>query len=153
MKSERGSNVSVHQLIVESLSDEDKIKRINALRARGVIEFFEDGAITVDAATCKGIGCQACIDVCPTRALYWWAWPGELRIIPELCVFCAACVWICPVDDCIKVRRKRTNGVIERFSNPRAVQKLLCNINLMKRAERVRTRVHSDEDLVPLQGS
>ena len=37
--------------------------------------------------------------------------------------------------------------------NPRAVQKLLCNINLMKRAERVRTRVNSNEDLVPLQGS
>lgn len=149
VNSERGSRVGVHIFIVDSLSDEDKAKRSKSLHSMGVTELFEDGTISIDMPICKGIGCQLCIKACPTRALYWSAWPGEIRIIRELCVFCAACVWICTVDDCIKVRRKRTNGAIERFSNPRAVQKLLCNINLKKRAERVRTRVNSNKELFP----
>ena len=152
MNSERGSRVGIHNFIVESLSDEDKTQRTKSLHSMGVTELFEDGAITIDMATCKGIGCQLCINACPTRALYWSAWPGEIRIKGELCVFCTACVWICTVDDCIKVRRKRTNGAIERFSNPREVQTLLCNINLIKRADRVRTRVNADKELFPLQG-
>lgn len=52
------------------------------------------GALKVDAAKC-GTGCNACVPVCPTRAI---ARTDEGKIALDLgrCVFCAACVEVCP---------------------------------------------------------
>jgi Na+-translocating ferredoxin:NAD+ oxidoreductase RNF subunit RnfB len=130
-----------NQFFMESFTREDKKKRDEVLKSVGAKEFFEDGSIWIDMKTCKGIGCQLCINACPTYALYWRAFPGEITIIKEICIFCTACVWNCIVDDCIQVSRKRSNGEIERFSNPRGVLKLLRSIDSKKWVERVKTRV------------
>ena len=140
MEMDSGGDSDDNQFFMGSFTSEDKKKRDEVLKSIGVKECFEDGSISIDMKTCKGIGCQLCINACPTYALYWRAFPGEIAIIKELCIFCTACVWHCIVDDCIEVSRKRSNGEIERFSNPREVLKLLRNTDSKKIVERVKTR-------------
>lgn len=86
--------------------------------------------------TCKGVECQFCIKVCPTKALYWKA--GEIGIIDDLCVYCTSCVLSCMVDGCIQVKRKREDGVVEQFSTPAEVFTLEENVNTDKRVETIR---------------
>jgi Fe-S-cluster-containing hydrogenase component 2 len=96
-----------------------------------VKEFFEEGTISIDKNTCKGVECKLCIKACPTNALYWKA--GEVGIAEELCIYCTACVYSCIVDNCIQVSRKRPNSQTEKFSTQKQVLTLLDNINTRKR--------------------
>ena len=52
------------------------------------------GALKVDAAKCAD-GCNACVPVCPTQAI---ARPAGKPVALDLgrCIFCAACVEVCP---------------------------------------------------------
>ena len=52
------------------------------------------GALRVEEGKCAD-GCQACAEVCPTRAV---TAPGDGRLALDLgrCIFCAACVAECP---------------------------------------------------------
>ena len=43
------------------------------------------------------------------------------------------------INDCIKIKRKRENGKVEKFSKPKDVIKLEEKINAKKRVERVTT--------------
>jgi Ni,Fe-hydrogenase III small subunit/formate hydrogenlyase subunit 6/NADH:ubiquinone oxidoreductase subunit I len=54
------------------------------------------GALRVDAAKCAA-DCQACVPVCPTKAIV--REPGK-RVSLDLgkCIFCAACVETCPTQ-------------------------------------------------------
>ena len=101
------------------------------LKAVGVREFFEEGKVKVDMRTCKGVECELCIQVCPTKALYWKA--GEIAVVDDLCVYCTSCVLNCMVDGCMEVMRKRNNGTVERFKTPAEVLALSGNINTEKR--------------------
>jgi len=123
----------IYQLLLEAARKQDKAERKQLLEEIGVKEFFEEGTITIDKKTCKGVECKLCIDACPTNALYWKA--GEVGIVEELCVYCAACVWSCVVDNCIQVTRKRPNGGTEKISTQKQVVTLLDNINSKKRAK------------------
>ena len=133
-----GSGIDIYQLLLEASKKRERRRKKELLRSIGVKEYFDEGSIRIDMNTCKGIECKLCIEACPTNALYWRA--GEVGIVKELCVFCAACVWSCVVDDCVQVSRKRPNREIERFGTPREVLMLLRNINSKKRVERLKSR-------------
>ena len=106
-------------------------------------EFFEEGTIQINVSICDGVECKLCIEACPTNALYWRS--GKLGIVEELCVFCAACVLSCIVDNCIKVRRERPNGEVEEFSTPELAVRLLHDTNSRKRYEMVKRRLPTAE--------
>jgi NAD-dependent dihydropyrimidine dehydrogenase PreA subunit len=134
-----GPGIDIHKLLLETSErkkKEKKTARAELLQSMGVKEYFDDGDITINMQTCKGVECELCIEACPTNALYWKA--GEVGIVEELCVFCAACVLSCIVDDCIQVRRTRPGGKTEQISSPRDVLTLLRCINSRKAAERVK---------------
>jgi len=120
-------------------SRNQNVKRTQILQSMGVKEFFEEGNISIDKKTCKGIECQLCIKACPTNALYWKYKSGEVSIIQELCIFCAACVANCIVDNCVRVSRKRTDGKTERLSTPANVFTVLNDVNSGKRIKFVKT--------------
>jgi len=123
----------IYELLLEAAKKQDKKKRTQLLQEIGVKEFFEEGTITIDKKTCKGVECKLCIEACPTNALYWKT--GEIGIAEELCVYCAACVWSCVVDNCIQITRKRPNGETETISTQKQVLTLLDTINSTKRAK------------------
>jgi len=110
---------------IYSLLEETEEKK--RLKLRGEIlctigvgeEYFEEGSVKIDKTICRGAECKLCIKACPTHALYWEV--GEVKLEKDLCIYCAACVLSCIVDDCIKVNRKRKDGEIETFSTPREV--------------------------------
>ena len=116
----------------------------------GVKEYFEKGSIKIDMKTCRGIECNLCVEACPTSALYWKA--GEIGIVEDLCVYCAACVYNCVVDNCIEVTRKRPNGKVEKFSTPRDVLTLLHKIGSGKRSERLKSLFPTAEDYLERYG-
>jgi ferredoxin len=127
------SGKDIFTLLSEASKKKKKEKRTQILQSMKIKEFFEEGSISIDKKTCKGVECKLCIKACPTNALYWKS--GEVGIEEELCVFCAACVANCIVDSCIRVSRKRPDGEIERFSKSMDVLILLNNINSEKRID------------------
>jgi Na+-translocating ferredoxin:NAD+ oxidoreductase RNF subunit RnfB len=135
MPENNSSNIDIFGMLSDDSEEKKKSQREELLSATGVKEFFEEGDIRIDKRTCWGLECKLCIDACPTNALFWQS--GEVKIIKDLCVYCGACVLCCMVDDCIKIKRKRENGKIEKFSKPKDVIKLEERINTKKRVERV----------------
>ncbi len=134
------SGTNIYDLLLQASKKKEKEKkeiRTELLKSMGVKEYFEEGNIEIDMKTCKGLECNLCVEACPTNALYWKA--GEIGIVEDLCVYCAACVFNCIVDNCIHLRRKRPNGKVEEFSTPRNVLRLLRNINSKKRCDRVKS--------------
>jgi len=134
-KDNKDSTRDIYRVLKESSEKAKKRKRANLLEELGIKEYFEDGGITINKRTCRGIECKLCIDPCPTHALFWRS--GEVGVDNDLCVYCAACVLSCIVDDCMRVWRKRLNGEVEVFSTPKQVSTLLNSIGLNKRKERV----------------
>jgi len=130
-------SADIFSLLVETSEKEKRKRREELLAPLGVKEFFVDGKITIDKRICKGVECKLCIKVCPTNALYWKG-SGEVGVTEDLCIYCGACVLNCIVDNCIKIERLRENGIVERFSTPRAFTMLEHGINTKKRFERVK---------------
>lgn len=150
------SRADIYQLLLEDSdkkkkekSARDKERKAQLLKPLGVKEYFDEGGISIDKKTCKGVECKLCIDVCPTHALYWKA--GEVGIVEDLCVYCAACVLSCVVDDCIQVWRKRPDGKVEKFSNPKDVLKLMNIISCRNRRNRVESRQRTREIIPPIK--
>jgi len=137
-KPEDSSDSDIFQLLLEASERKRREKRAQLLQPLGIKEFFEEGNISIDKRTCKGVECKLCIEACPTNALYWKS--GEVGIVEELCVFCTACVFSCIVDNCIRVGRRRPNGEMERFSTPRDALMLLSGIGSRKRLSRIESR-------------
>ncbi|MFC1486267.1 4Fe-4S binding protein [Thermoproteota archaeon] len=141
-KESKEQSVNIFDLLseepLEEKGQEKKIpknRRAEFLEAMKVKDLFEEGSININMRTCRGIECNLCVKACPTNALYWKA--GEIGIIEDLCIHCTACVACCMVDDCITVTRRRSDGKTEKFSNPKQVLDLQCNINTKKRKDRV----------------
>ncbi len=139
-KKDDGSGTNIYELLLEASEKEKEEKKGNRnelLKSLGVKEYFEEGSVKIDMKICKGLECNLCVKACPTSALYWKS--GEIAVVKDLCVYCAACVFNCVVDDCIQVVRKRSNRKIERFSTARDVLRLLDGINSTKRSDRVKS--------------
>jgi ferredoxin len=145
-KDESAVNVDIYGRLLEAADKKkrEKLQKRKALlESLGVKEFFEDGEIKIDMRTCNGVECKLCIKACPTNALYWKA--GEVGITEELCVYCAACVLNCMVDNCIQVERKRADGQVERFSTPAQVRALQERVNSQRR-EKIVADVFPDQE-------
>ena len=147
-------SVNIFDLLSEEAPKEEEEKpksmRDEVLGSMGIEDRFEEGNISIDMRTCRGIECNLCVKACPTNALYWKA--GEIGIIEDLCIHCTACVANCMVDDCIKVTRKRPDGKTETFSNAKDVCKLLRNINQRKGKDRVESLFPTVEEYFDLYG-
>ena len=135
----------IFQLLLES-AEKKREEKAGLLESLGVKEYFEEGSISIDKRTCDGIECKLCIEACPTNSLYWGY--GEVKITEDLCVYCAACVLCCIVDDCIHISRKRPNDEIEEFSTPAEASELLTNINTKKRVDITKRRFPKLEEYI-----
>ena len=142
-KQKEKAGMDIFKMLLEASKEKRKAKREELLKSVGVKEFFEEGSIKIDMKTCKGVECQFCIKVCPTKALYWKT--GEIGVTEDLCVYCTSCVLDCMVDNCIEVRRKRKDGTNERFSNPLDVFMMLNNINTRNRIKATKSILPDDE--------
>lgn len=136
---EGDKRADIYELLLKTSEQRKKEKKNRLLEPLGVKVYFDDGSIRIDKRTCKGVECKLCIEACPTHALYWKS--GEVGIVEDLCMYCAACVWNCIVDDCIRVSRKRSDGEVEEFSNIRDIYVLMNKIIGKKRRDRVRSRL------------
>ena len=137
MSGEDHSGVDIFQLL-EAASESKQMKnRQRILKSLDVKEFFEEGAISIDKKTCRGMECKLCIDVCPTHALYWKS--GDVGVEETLCVFCTACILSCIVDDCIRIQRTRPSGEVETFSSPKQVFILLQTNSSQKKIDRTKS--------------
>jgi len=143
-ESGKKSDKDIYELLKKSYARRNGDKRKHLLKELDVQDFFGEGDITIDKKTCKGIECKLCIDACPTHALFWKA--GEVGIDEDLCVYCAACVLCCIVDDCIRVWRRRSNGEKEEFSKPKDVLLLLNNIDSIKRRDKIKDLLESKRE-------
>lgn len=122
--------IDIFQLLYEN-TKRKRERRSDLLKSLGIKEYFSEGSVKINDRICQGIECKLCIKACPTKALYWGY--GQVNIVEDLCVYCAACVLSCIVDDCIKVSRKRQDGKIESFSKPKEAAKLLQSISSKRR--------------------
>ncbi|MDH7564443.1 MAG: hypothetical protein QHH24_06170 [Candidatus Bathyarchaeota archaeon] len=134
-KPEKPSGIDIFQVLTQTEKETKQRKREELLAPLNVKQYFTEGTITINKATCKGVECKLCIKACPTNALFWKA--GEVGITEELCIYCGACVLNCIVDDCITVSRKRETGETERFSKPKDFTALQHAIDAQKRFKRV----------------
>lgn len=137
MTGEDHSGVDIFQLLEAASEAKQRKNRQLILESLDVKEFFEEGEISIDKKTCRGVECKICIDVCPTYALYWRS--GEVGVEEDLCVYCTACVLSCIVDDCICVRRKRPSGEVEAFSSPKPIFIILQAKSSQKKIDRVKS--------------
>ena len=154
-KKEDEQSVNIFELLSEEASEPEKKEKPKSRRAEllepmGIKDPFEEGSISIDMRTCRGLECNLCLKACPTNALYWKA--GEIGIIDDLCIHCTACVANCMVDDCIKVTRKRPDGTTESFSNAKDVCVLLRNINLKKGMDKLKSRYPTVEEYFERHG-
>lgn len=141
------SSINIFDLLSDEVSEkkeEKKSRRAELLQSVGVEDRFEEGSITINMRTCRGIECNLCLKACPTNALYWKA--GEIGIMEDLCIHCTACVLNCCVDDCIKVTRKRPDGRTETFSTPKEALEINRNIAAEKKRERVKSLFENPEE-------
>lgn len=62
-----------------------------------------NGAIRINQEKCPK-GCRNCLDVCPVEALFLGK---DGKVYPEetFCVYCGACVKVCPEENALKVTR------------------------------------------------
>jgi len=66
------------------------------------VEKFFNGSIRIDQDACPE-GCHDCLDVCPVNALYLEG--GKVYPNDEFCIYCRACVNVCPRPEALDVTR------------------------------------------------
>jgi len=143
-KHDEKTSMDIYGILLEAGKKKNREKRAQLLQSIEAKEFFEEGKISIDMKTCRGVECKFCIKMCPTNALYWKS-SGEVGITEELCIYCASCVLNCMVDNCVKVERKRSNGEMEQFSKPSDVTRLLEDVNTRNRMKTVKSLFSEEE--------
>ena len=143
-KKEKSSPEDIFEMLLETSKSMKKKKRAELLESTGIKEFFEWGSIDIDMKTCRGVECKLCIKACPTNALYWRV--GEVGIVKDLCIYCAACVLNCIVDNCIRIKRKRPGNNVETFSKSTDVLTLQNKLCSCRRKDLLKSIFSSEEE-------
>jgi len=139
-------SVDIFSLMVKAEEERRRAVREEVLSALGIPEFFTGGSVSIDVGKCYGPQCDLCVKACPTSAIFWR--DGCLVVQEELCIYCAACVTNCMVEDCIRVRRVRPDGRVEEFSSVRDVAALQRAIANGKATDMVERLFPSPEDFL-----
>ena len=127
-------STKIYDLLLGADKRKKKKLREELLSTVGVEEeYFDEGSINIDSRTCKGAECKLCIKACPTNALYWAE--GMVKIEEDLCIYCAACIISCIVDNCIQITRKRKNGEVEKLGTPKDVVLAIDRRTVQRRGE------------------
>lgn len=135
------SGQDIYSLLVDRSKKRESEQKKKLLESLGIKAplYFTEGSITINTSTCRGAECKLCVKLCPTNALYWSE--GKVGLTKELCIWCAACVLCCVVDDCIRVARRRSDGKRESYSTPKQVLALIESINRRKSAQAALNRL------------
>ncbi len=65
------SEVDIFKLLKKASEGKKEKERKQILESLNVKEFFEEGSISINKRTCRGVECKLCIEACPTHTLYW----------------------------------------------------------------------------------
>ncbi|MBS7656638.1 hypothetical protein KEJ33_01790 [Candidatus Bathyarchaeota archaeon] len=141
-------NLDIFRMLSES-AKRRKEEKTRLLESLDLKNFFDEGNIIINMRTCKGAECKLCIKACPTNALYWGY--GQVKVIEELCLYCAACVLNCIVSNCITISRKRTEKKTEKFGTPREALMLLNSLSNTKRARIIEKRFPSQKGYIEIR--
>ena len=60
------------------------------------------GRVNLDVSLCPA-GCQACVDVCPSRAITYDG--ARVHLDERFCLYCGACEGVCPAEGAVRVAR------------------------------------------------
>jgi len=60
------------------------------------------GAVLLNTLKCPS-GCQACVDCCPSNALFLG--DGGVEVNETFCVYCGACEEVCPIEGALRIKR------------------------------------------------
>lgn len=103
------------------------------------------GLIRLNANLCPE-NCQACMDVCPSKALTLES-NGALRLKDQFCIYCGACQEVCP-KTAIEVKRTKVfhtqiksgvwTAVLEKLTSPQYMTKELSAKSVRKLKETVK---------------
>ncbi len=91
--------------------------------AKGAFEVVQPWSGTVELRREKCVaGCLACVDVCPTRALYVGE-DGDLVLADYFCMKCGACMQVCPVKPEVEEYEDEIEayGVTKTFAHHRVL--------------------------------
>ncbi len=95
-----------------------------------VTKFF-DGSIRINPELCPE-GCQDCLDVCPVNALYLGE-DGKVSVNDMFCVYCGACVNVCPRPEALEVVRTSVRHTpIKSGAWNKALEKLTSTTGLTR---------------------
>ena len=64
---------------------------------------FIEGSIVITPEACPA-GCHKCLDVCPVDAIALGE-DGKVRAKDMYCIYCGACLEVCPAQDALKIER------------------------------------------------
>jgi len=108
------------------------------------VEKFFNGSIRIDQEKCPE-GCRDCLDVCPVNALYLEG--GKVYPNDEFCIYCRACVNVCPRPEALEVTRTSVrhtpvksgawNKSLEKLTSVAGVRRELTARRMIKAREAV----------------
>lgn len=103
-RDEAGNAVAVKDIVVD-LSNCIYCKQCEAVAPKAFrVQHPFEGVIRLDATKCPE-GCEACAEICPTHTLT--VQDGEVTLDDRFCIYCKACIHVCPVPEALHVERYR----------------------------------------------